>query len=145
MQSPNIRSSALRTKSYDVLIVDQDGGTSGTLQCVLEQHGCMARIAEGRDHALAEIRRRRPEVVVMDLTLVGGTAGVVLAEAVRAETPDEAPIAIVAITTGPDRALARCFDACLAEPVEMDEITDIVRRLAAEMRAARVAAREAAG
>lgn len=142
-----LRNSALRTRSIDVLIVDDDGGTSATLQCVLEENGCIARIARGTEHVIAEIARRRPEVVVLDLTLSDIAHGAALADAIAADSPERGAIAVVAITTTADRsrALARAFDACLAEPVALDAITDVVRRLGADMRAARTAAREAVG
>ncbi len=142
-----LRNSALRTRSIDVLIVDDDGGASATLQCVLEENGCIARIARGSEDAIAEIRRRRPEVVVIDLTLSDIVNGAALADAIAAESPERGAIAVVAITTAADRsrALTRAFDACLAEPVALEVITDVVRRLGADMRAARTAAREAAG
>lgn len=142
-----LRNSALRTRSIDVVIVDDDGGSSATLQCVLEENGCMARIAKGAEAAMAEVRRRRPEVVVLDLALSGIESGAALADAIASDSPERGAIAIVAITTADDRsrALARAFDACLAEPVALDVMTDVVRRLGGDMRAARVAAREAAG
>src|SRR5437868_3753378 len=83
-----LRNSALRTRSIDVLIVDDDGATSTTLQCVLEENGCMARIARSAEDALVDIQRRRPEVVVLDLTFAGIASGAALADAIVADSPE---------------------------------------------------------
>ena len=119
----NIRSSALRSRSIDVLIVDEDTDASARLQAALEENGCIARTIASED---------------------GSIAGALLAETVADESPELGRIGVVAITSSDAPSPGPAFDAYLREPTSLEEITDLVRRLGGEMRAARAAAREAA-
>jgi DNA-binding NtrC family response regulator len=136
----NLRSSALRSRSIDVLIVDEDTDASARLQAVLEDNGCIARTIASEDSVISEVRRRRPEVVVIARSI----AGALLAETLGDESPELGAIGILAITSSDAPSPGRAFDAYLREPTRLEEITDLVRRLGGEMRAARAAAREAA-
>ena len=136
----NLRSSALRSKSIDVLIVDEDTDASARLQAVLEDNGCIARTIASEDLVISEVRRRRPEVVVIARTI----AGALLAETIGDESPELGAIGILAITSSDAPSPGRAFAAYVREPIRLEEVTDLVRRLGSEMRAARAAAREAA-
>lgn len=138
--SHHLRSSALRSRSIDVLIVDEDTDASAQLQAVLEENGCIARTIASEDGVIAEVRRRRPEVVVIARSI----AGALLAETIGDESPELGAIGILAITSSDAPRPGRAVHACLREPTRVEEITDLVRRLGGEMRAARAAAREAA-
>jgi DNA-binding NtrC family response regulator len=138
--SHHLRSSALRSRSIDVLIVDEDTDASARLQAVLEENGCIARTIASEDGVIAEVRRRRPEVVVIARSI----AGALLAETIGDESPELGAIGILAITSSDAPRPGRAVHAWLPEPTRFEEITDLVRRLGSEMRAARAAAREAA-
>jgi DNA-binding NtrC family response regulator len=135
-----LRNSALRTRSIDVLIVDEDTEASAKLQAVLEDNGCIARTIDSEDGAIAEVRRRRPEVVVFARTIMSA----LLAETIGDESPELGAIGFLAIVGEGAPSPGRAFDAYLREPTRLEEITDLVRRLGSEMRAARATAREAA-
>lgn len=142
----NFGSSVLRTKSIDVLLVGGEREARHQLQQMLEENGCIARAVGDAYAASGEVRRRRPEVLVIDAS---EPDAVELALAVADESLVLGAVAVLALgapstpSSGVDDVL-RAFDACIRRPFDVASVVDVVRRLGADMRAARAAAREAA-
>jgi two-component system nitrogen regulation response regulator NtrX len=73
---------------HDVLIVDDEADIRTLLAGVLEDEGYATRSAAESDTALAEIRARRPSLIVLDIWLQGSTLdGMQLLEVIRKEQP----------------------------------------------------------
>jgi two-component system KDP operon response regulator KdpE len=68
----------------DVLLVDDDQALLGVLARQLLQEGIMVRTAGTAQEALAQLRRRAPALLVLDLGLPGGE-GCNVVEAMRSD------------------------------------------------------------
>ncbi len=111
----------LETSLPCVLIVDDDVRSLSVLSELLSEPAWRLETALGAEHALAQIRRRVPDLVVTD-TRVAGTGGTKLVELLRAN-PDTAKTPIVMMTgasltteergklSGPRMAVIRKADA----------------------------------
>src|SRR5204863_7055666 len=56
-----------------VLIVDDEAGVRLGMKTLLEGMGCRATLADGIDQALAAVRFEKPDIVLSDLRLRGGS------------------------------------------------------------------------
>ena len=82
-------SDSVSTVSYDVLVVEDDRKTANLLKLYLEKAEYAVRIAYDGRQALEEARRRRPDLVVLDLMLPS-VDGLDVCHILRAES--EVPI-----------------------------------------------------
>lgn len=74
--------------AHDVLIVDDEADIRTLIAGVLEDEGYVTRVAGDSDAALAELRQRRPSLLVLDIWLQGSTLdGLQLLDVVRKEHP----------------------------------------------------------
>ena len=93
-----------------VLIIDDDPSTRKLLREILEQLGVPIRIDEAADgdSAMGVVRRRRPDLVLLDIVLPDSRAsGVILCQVFCRD-----PRTQVVIVSG--NASESIFDACLA-------------------------------
>lgn len=93
-----------------VLIIDDDSNTRKLLREILEQLGVPIRIDEAADgdSAMGVVRRRRPDLVLLDIVLPDSRAsGVILCQVLCRD-----PRTQVVIVSG--NASESIFDACLA-------------------------------
>jgi two-component system, OmpR family, response regulator MtrA len=73
------------TNKGKVLVVDDDAALSEMLSIVLRNEGFDSRVCGSGDHALAEFRDYRPDVVLLDLMLPGKD-GIDVCKEIRAES-----------------------------------------------------------
>ena len=74
--------------THDVLIVDDEADIRSLMAGVLEDEGYSTRVAAESDTALAEIRQRKPSLIVLDIWLQGSALdGMQLLEVIRKEQP----------------------------------------------------------
>jgi two-component system response regulator MtrA len=73
------------TNKGKVLVVDDDAALSEMLSIVLRNEGFDSRVCGTGDHALAEFRDYRPDVVLLDLMLPGKD-GIDVCKEIRAES-----------------------------------------------------------
>lgn len=66
-------------KMHDILIVDDDSDIRDTLRLILEKSGFEVRSASRGEVALEEIRRKIPDLVILDIMMTTDTEGVDLA------------------------------------------------------------------
>jgi two-component system nitrogen regulation response regulator NtrX len=79
----------------DILIVDDETDIRELVAGILEDEGFATRTAHDSDHALAEIARRRPHMVFLDIWLQGSRLdGLQLLEQIKREHP-ELPIVMI--------------------------------------------------
>ena len=112
-----------------VMVVEDDPQVVCMLVTLLELEGFRGVGCSEAERALEEIRRARPDVVVMDLHL-GGRSGLELLRALRADP--ELQGTRVVIVSGEDRlreARAAGADAFVLKPFSMEELVKALRRL----------------
>ncbi|MEV0691907.1 response regulator transcription factor [Streptomyces sp. NPDC050388] len=82
-----------------VLVVDDHAVVRAGLVALLNTATGIKAIGEAADaeSALAEAARLRPDVVLLDIDLPGGTDGIALAAALTARVPDCRPLMLTAL------------------------------------------------
>lgn len=112
-----------------VLVVDDDRFIAEATQAVLKREGFEALAAGGGEEALLEVRKRRPDLILMDLTMpvMGGDEALRL---LRAD-PQTRGIPVI-ITTGSSGAPApEGAAAVLTKPIPRDLLLATVGRVLA--------------
>jgi PAS domain S-box-containing protein len=118
-----------------VLVVDDDHDTLEVVKQLLEHAGADVTAAASAEEALAALERAPPDVIVSDIGMPGQD-GYDLIRRVRGLTPERGgrtpAAALTAFTQSDHRqlALAAGFQLYLAKPIEPDELTAAVARLA---------------
>ena len=113
--------------------MEDDASTSEAVALALEGHGHTVETAATGDEALERWRRRRPDLVLLDVMLPG-LDGFELVRRLRAD-PRGAAVKIVMLTAKGqrrDRALAEetGADAFISKPFSNRALVDTVQRLA---------------
>ena len=114
-----------------VLIVDDNVDAAETLQMVVSQMGHDAHAAHDGPAALDAARARRPDVVLLDISMPG-MDGLEVARALRSE-PSLRQTRVVALTgfgqqEDRRRSEAAGFDAHLVKPVSPEELRRVLER-----------------
>jgi two-component system nitrogen regulation response regulator NtrX len=79
----------------DILVVDDEADIRDLVAGILEDEGFRARKAGGADEALAEVQKRRPQLIFLDIWLQGSRLdGLQLLDLIHAEHP-EVPIVMI--------------------------------------------------
>ena len=114
-----------------VLIVDDNVDAAETLQMVVSQLGHEVQAAHDGVAALDAVRSRRPDVVLLDISMPG-MDGLEVARALRAE-PALRQVRVVALTgfgqqEDRRRSLAAGCDAHLVKPVSPEDLRRVLER-----------------
>ncbi|HEY7497897.1 MAG TPA: response regulator [Vicinamibacterales bacterium] len=117
-----------------VLVVDNEPDARGLIGAILESCGAEVVTAASAEEALAEIQRRRPDVLLSDIAMPDED-GYSLIRKVRRLAGNEPPLPAAALTayaTARDRAQALLagYQTHLAKPIEPAELTAVVASLA---------------
>jgi CheY-like chemotaxis protein len=115
-----------------VLVVEDDEKSRRLMADVLGFHGYDVVAVESGEEGLASARERAPDVALLDIQLPG-LSGFGVLEALR-RSPGTAAIPILAVTasvmdTDRSRILAAGFDAYVPKPVNIRELSELLRRL----------------
>jgi two-component system, NtrC family, nitrogen regulation response regulator NtrX len=79
----------------DILIVDDEADIRELVAGILEDEGYKTRKASGSDEALAEVQKRRPQLIFLDIWLQGSKLdGLQLLDLIHADNPD-VPIVMI--------------------------------------------------
>ena len=112
-----------------VLCVDDEPDVLKYLELTFRDVGYDAILADGHDAALAEARRRRPDVICLDLGMPGKDGYEVLRSLHADSELASVPVLVVSASGEQARALgagARCY---LAKPVDAEGLLTTVREL----------------
>lgn len=114
-----------------ILIVDDNPVNLKLVRYVVEGHGYEVETAADAETALAAIRARRPDLILMDLQLPG-TDGLELTRTIKADraTRDIRVIALTAYAMKGDRekALAAGCDDYVAKPIDTRALPKTIAR-----------------
>ncbi len=125
--------------SKTVLIVEDDAPNRKLFRDVLQANGYVTEEAPDGKQAIDLARRRRYDLILMDIQLPGAS-GVETMRSLRAaaETRAVPVVALTGFALPSDRArfLREGFDNCLTKPVDLDEFLQVVARYVADCRAA---------
>jgi DNA-binding NtrC family response regulator len=118
------------TKASHVLVVDDDNDVCKALRLALEDNGFDVATVAGGSEALQRIGRKTPDVVVLDLMMVGLDGPSTLKEIRR----NLGPIPVIVHTGYPDgdlmqRALESSPFTLLAKPCPPKRFVETVRRI----------------
>lgn len=114
-----------------ILIVDDSALVTAALRLLFEESGYHVDVAGTVEEAVASARMRRPDVMLLDLTLPDGSGLAVLDQL---NASGAAPSRTVALTGHDDDALGeQCIaagcSAVLVKPVPVPELLALVRSL----------------
>jgi PAS domain S-box-containing protein len=117
-------------RDVHILVVDDDADTRDGMCLALEINGARVTTADSADAALAALARERPQAMVSDIGMPGGT-GLDLIRAVREQFGELPAIAISGYASREDReaALAAGFVEHLAKPVDPAVLLAELRRV----------------
>jgi CheY-like chemotaxis protein len=112
-----------------ILVVDDDSDLREIISMVLAAEGHEVRAAVDGFAALAELRCRRPSLILLDM-MMPGLDGEGFLKALRTD-PSQADVPVVILTAHPgarERATALGAAGCLVKPVELAELLATVER-----------------
>ncbi len=117
--------------SADILIVDDEADIRELIGGILEDEGYEPRLAHDSTSALAEIEKRRPALVVLDIWLQGSRLdGLELLEAIKSEHPD-LPVVIISGHGNIETAVAAIKKGAydyIEKPFKADRLVLVVTR-----------------
>jgi DNA-binding response OmpR family regulator len=114
-----------------ILIVEDDPDLLRFAEVALSMDGYAVRVATDGEQAMALVRARRPDLVVLDLLLPLADGWQVLSFLQSDAMRPEVPVVVLTATAGPrerDRALAAGVADYLIKPVSADKLLDAVAR-----------------
>jgi PAS domain S-box-containing protein len=128
--APETGDGAADLRDLHVLVVDDDADTREGLRLALEIYGARVTIAESITAALKAVAEERPDAIVSDIGMPGGT-GLELIRAIRAQLGNLPAIAISGYASREDRAaaLAAGFSEHLTKPVDLGVLVGNLRRM----------------
>jgi PAS domain S-box-containing protein len=118
-----------------VLVVDDDADTLELMTTALTSRKADVTAVNSASDAMAEIQRRRPDVLISDIAMPEEDGYGLIAKVRGASVAEVATIPAVAITAyakdeDRQRALDSGFQIYLAKPVELSELISVVARAA---------------
>ncbi len=109
-----------------VLVVDDDEEIRRLIATALTDATYDVRSASGGAEALAQVRRERPHLVLLDVNMPNVNGWDVLAELRAAVGPETPVVVMTAGFMAQDRALASGAQGYMAKPFDLDDLLSIV-------------------
>lgn len=130
-----------------VFVVDDDADTTECMSLLLKHYGHDVRIANRGEAAIEQVPVFRPDLVLVDLAMPR-VDGLTVARQLRLR-PELADISLVAVTGYADlahrqQALDAGFDECVAKPLPLDQLLQLLARVRGRIDASRQRAAQAA-
>ena len=115
----------------DILVVDDDASLRELLRQQLEDKGFSVRLAQDGYQAIAAVRARRPDLVILDVMMPGLSGFDVAAMLKNDPSTESIPILILTIVADEERGLRLGVDRYLHKPMEADHLVGTVEELLA--------------
>jgi two-component system nitrogen regulation response regulator NtrX len=117
--------------THEILIVDDEEDIRGLIAGVLHDEGYLTRVAADSDSALAAVRTRRPQLVILDIWLQGSALdGIEVLDILRREQP-ELPVVMISghgtIETAVASIKKGAYDF-IEKPFKADRLLHVVQR-----------------
>jgi two-component system cell cycle response regulator len=121
--------------NHDILVVEDDPLSALLVHDLLTSRGHQVRSAANVSEAVAQLKQRRPDLLLLDVQLPGG-GGQAVVKVVR-EDPALASLQVVALTAlamagDRERILALGFDAYLSKPISLKAFFALVDEMMAK-------------
>ncbi|MCB9595338.1 MAG: PAS domain S-box protein [Sandaracinaceae bacterium] len=111
-----------RRAPAEILVVDDDEGVRELLRQTLEEAGHTVRAAPNGMEAVAMVRDRQPDLVILDV-MMPGLSGYDVAAMLRADPRTKRlPIVILSVVSDRTRAESLGVDRYLSKPMQQDEL-----------------------
>ena len=112
-----------------ILIVEDDVGLADTCSMMLEACGYEVQMAHGAEEALASIMQHKPDLLISDCMMPGGT-GLELSQQLRLHYSSKAlPILLMSGSLRSQVAYGDSYDAFLSKPFPAESLLLEVRKL----------------
>ncbi|MEZ4316282.1 MAG: response regulator [Myxococcota bacterium] len=119
-------------RAPQVLVVDDDPSLRELLRQQLSERGYDVRLASSGNDAIAQVRKERPDVVVLDVKMPD-LSGYDVAAMLRNDPATETlPIMVLSILQDRERGLRVGVDHHMVKPADPDELAAVVGQLAGE-------------
>ena len=117
--------------TYEILIVDDEEDIRGLIAGILHDEGYLTRVAADSESALAAVRARRPQLVVLDIWLQGSQLdGIQILDVLKREQPD-LPVVMISghgtIETAVASIKKGAYDF-IEKPFKADRLLHVVTR-----------------
>lgn len=118
----------------DVLIVDDDPGVLALLEVMVARFGHDVRVADNAEDALLESAQRRPDLLLLDISLPGRDGDELVELLVRGIGRPRSLVFVSALPRHHVRELAAQYDArYIHKPFEAEEFEQVVAEALAEI------------
>lgn len=125
--------------SKSILLVEDDDTNRKLVRVVLGGKDYRIREAESAEQALEMLREAKPDLLLLDIRL-GGGSGLDVMHSIRADPAfDELPVVAItaqAMKDDENRFLAAGFDGYLSKPLDTRRLPEVVERFLREGRRA---------
>ena len=124
VSSPRTDSQTRKPSAGKVLVVDDNPAVAGGLSMLLEVLGWQVSTATTGVEALEMIRSRRPDLVLLDISLPV-MDGYEIARRLRTEHGDRVPL-LVALSGKEPESADHGFDSYLIKPIDMNRLQTLL-------------------
>ena len=119
--------STMHSTSLCVLVVDDDEVTRRMIADALVAEGYTVRAAASGAEAIRSVRRRRPDLILLDVHMPGVDGWQVLEELRSAAGPQTPVVVMTAGDLAQDRALSSGAQGYLGKPFEVQDLVEAVQ------------------
>jgi two-component system OmpR family response regulator len=119
--------STMHSTSLCVLVVDDDEVTRRMIADALVAEGYTVRAAASGAEAIRSVRRRRPDLILLDVHMPGVDGWQVLEELRSAAGPQTPVVVMTAGYLAQDRALSSGAQGYLGKPFEVQDLVEAVQ------------------
>jgi CheY-like chemotaxis protein len=127
MTIPRLESSASQDNFSEILVVDDEIDIAQFIAGVLEDEGYQVRIWHDGASALIDILKRRPDLVMLDITMPVMCGDEVL-RTLRERGFEDLPVIVMTAGSQPERYLREGASDVLPKPFDIDDLIERVHQ-----------------